>query len=118
MFRSYLSGKIHRAVVTEANINYVGSITIDRDLLDAAGIDEYEQVDVLDINNGNRLTTYTIAAEPGSGTICLNGAAARLVQPGDLVIIVSYCLLDEEERKQHKPKIVLVDEHNKIERIL
>ena len=90
MLLTILKSKIHRAKVTQADLNYVGSITIDEDLLRQSGINEYEQVDVVDINNGNRLTTYAIAGKPGSGIICLNGAAARLVSEGDLVIIMSY----------------------------
>ncbi|AEB12076.1 aspartate 1-decarboxylase [Marinithermus hydrothermalis] len=106
--------KIHRAVVTQADLNYVGSITIDEDLLEAAGILPYEQVDVLDITNGNRLTTYTLPGERGSGVIGINGAAAHLVKPGDLVIIVAYGLFDEEEARRVQPTVVLVDEHNRI----
>ena len=111
-----LKGKIHRAVVTEANINYIGSITIDPELMEAAGIIEYERVQVVDVENGNRLETYTIAGEPGSGTICLNGAAARQVSMGDHVIIMSYCTLTPEEAKDHKPMVVFVDKHNHIAR--
>ena len=111
-----LKGKIHRAVVTEANINYIGSITIDPELMEAAGIIEYERVQVVDVENGNRLETYTIAGEPGSGTICLNGAAARQVSMGDHVIIMSYCTLTPEEAKDHKPMVVFVDKHNRIAR--
>lgn len=101
-----LKSKIHRAVVTEANINYVGSITIDRDLMEAANMIEYERVDVLDINNGERLSTYVIAGERKSGIICLNGAAARKVVVGDLVIIVSYASVTTDEAKGWKPTIV------------
>ena len=118
LLRTFLAGKIHRAVVTEANLNYNGSITVDHKLLRAAGIHEYEQVDVLDIDNGNRLTTYAISAPEGSGVICLNGAAARLVHPGDRVIILSYCALSEEEISRHRPKIVLVDEDNQIQQVI
>lgn len=107
-----LKGKIHRAVVTQAELNYVGSITIDPVLMEAAGIYEYEMVQVVDVENGNRLETYTIAGEPGSGTVCLNGAAARLVQPQDHVIIMAYCQLSPEEIKTHLPKVVFVDEKN------
>lgn len=113
-----LKGKIHRAVVTQAELNYVGSITVDPLLMDAAGIYEYEMVQVVDIENGNRLETYTIAGEPGSGTICLNGAAARLVQPGDHVIIMAYCNLTPEEVKTHNPQVVFVNEQNRIEQIM
>lgn len=109
-----LKGKIHRAVVTQAELNYVGSITVDPVLMEAAGIYEYELVQVVDIENGNRLETYTIAGESGTGTICLNGAAARLVQPGDHVIIMAYCNLTTEEVKNHNPQVVFVDEKNQI----
>ena len=104
MLLTILKSKIHRAKVTQADLNYVGSITIDEDLLRQSGINEYEQVDVVDINNGNRLTTYAIAGKPGSGIICLNGAAARLVSEGDLVIIMSYAQMTEL-----KPTVVFVD---------
>ena len=112
-----LSGKIHRALVVEAKVNYVGSITVDPVLMEAAGIREYEYVQVVDVENGNRLETYTIAGEPHSGMICLNGAAARCVLPGDHVIIMSYCNLTPEEADSHKPKVVFVDDENKISRI-
>ena len=109
-----LSGKIHRAVVKEANLNYVGSITVDPVLMEAAGIREYEYVQIVDVENGNRFETYTIAGEEGSGMICLNGAAARQVLPGDHVIIMSYCSLTPEEADSHKPNVVFVDEDNRI----
>ncbi len=109
-----LKGKIHRAKVLQAQLNYVGSITIDPVLMDAAGILEYEKVQVVDVEAGTRLETYTIAGEAGSGMICLNGAAARLVQNGDHVIIMSYCQLSAEEAKTHKPNVVFVDEDNHI----
>lgn len=112
MKRTLLKSKIHRATVTDASLHYEGSITIDPLLMEAADICEWEQVDVYDINNGNRLTTYAIPGQPGSGTICLNGAAARLVQVGDLVIICSYAEFSEEQRLTHLPKIVLVNEKN------
>ena len=118
MFRTMLGGKIHRATVTEADLNYVGSITIDQDLLDAAGICVNEKVQIVNNNNGARLETYTIPGERGSGVICLNGAAARLVQKGDIVIIMSYVLMSNEEAKNHEPKVVLVNEHNKIRGII
>lgn len=111
-----LKGKIHRAVVKQAELNYVGSITVDPELMDAAGILEYELVQIVDIENGNRFETYTIAGEPGSGMICLNGAAARQVQVGDHVIIMAYCTLTPEEAKEHKPYVVFVDEDNNIKR--
>ena len=109
-----LKGKIHRAVVKQAELNYVGSITIDPCLMEAAGILEYELVQIVDVENGNRFETYTIAGEPGTGMICLNGAAARQVQVGDHVIIMCYCSLTPEETKEHKPHVVFVDEENKI----
>lgn len=109
-----LKSKIHRAKVIQAQLNYVGSITIDPVLMEAAGIVEYEKVQVVDVEAGTRLETYTIAGEAGSGMICLNGAAARLVQPGDHVIIMSYCQLSMEEAKTHKPNVVFVDENNHI----
>ena len=109
-----LKGKIHRAVVKQAELNYVGSITIDPKLMEAAGILEYEQVQIVDVENGNRFETYTIDGEPGSGMICLNGAAARQVQVGDHVIIMAYCQMDTNEAKEHKPKVVFVDEDNHI----
>ena len=112
-----LKGKIHRAVVKQAELNYVGSITIDPKLMEAAGILEYEQVQIVDVENGNRFETYTIDGEPGSGMICLNGAAARQVQVGDHVIIMAYCQMDTNEAKEHKPKVVLVDEDNHISRV-
>lgn len=112
-----LKGKIHRAVVKQAELNYVGSITIDPELMEAAGILEYEQVQIVDVENGNRFETYTIDGEPGSGMICLNGAAARQVQVGDHVIIMAYCQMDTNEAKDHKPKVVFVDEDNHISRV-
>lgn len=118
MFRTMLGGKIHRATVTEADLNYVGSITVDQDLLDAAGILVNEKVAIVNNNNGERFETYTIPGKRGSGVVCLNGAAARLVQKGDIVIIMSYVMLSEPEIATHEPKVVLVDEHNKIRDIL
>ena len=118
MFRTLLGGKIHRATVTQADLNYVGSITVDEDLLDAAGILVNEKVQIVNNNNGARLETYTIAGKRGSGVICLNGAAARLVQPGDVVIIMSYVLLSEPEISVHEPKVVLVDEANRIREVI
>ena len=112
-----LKGKIHRAVVKQAELTYVGSITIDPKLMEAAGILEYEQVQIVDVENGNRFETYTIDGEPGSGMICLNGAAARQVQVGDHVIIMAYCQMDTNEAKEHKPKVVFVDEDNHISRV-
>lgn len=112
-----LKGKIHRATVKQAALDYVGSITIDVDLLEASGIIKYEKVQIVDVNNGARFETYAIAGERGSGMICLNGAAARCVQPNDKIIIMCYCDMDEEEAKAHKPKVVFVDDENKISRI-
>jgi aspartate 1-decarboxylase len=112
-----LKGKIHRAVVVQAELNYVGSITVDPELMKAAGILEYEKVQIVDVENGSRFETYTIAGEPGSGMICLNGAAARMVQVQDHIIIMSYADMTPEEAKNHKPKVVFVDEKNKIERV-
>ncbi|MGI6117164.1 MAG: aspartate 1-decarboxylase [Bilifractor sp.] len=113
-----LKGKIHRAVVTQAELNYVGSITVDPELLEAAGILEYEQVQIVDINNGSRQVTYTIEGERGSGMICLNGAAARLVQPGDRIIIMCYCQMTPEEAENHRPNVVFVDENNHIRKVM
>ncbi|MGM9985292.1 MAG: aspartate 1-decarboxylase [Fibrobacter intestinalis] len=113
MQTDFLKCKIHRATVTDANLNYEGSITIDKALMDAAGILPFEKVGVLDINNGARFDTYVIEGEAQSGTICLNGAAARMVQKGDLVIIVSYVSLTPEEAKTWKPTIVKVNAQNK-----
>lgn len=112
-----LKSKIHRARVVQAELNYVGSITVDSELLQAAGIHEYEKVQVVDVEAGTRLETYTIAGEPGSGMICLNGAAARLVQPGDHVILMAYCEMTPEEAKNHKPTVVFVNEQNHIRRM-
>jgi aspartate 1-decarboxylase len=111
-----MAGKIHRATVTEANLDYEGSITLDPDLLDAAGILPYEQVHVLDVTNGARLETYAILGERGSGEVCINGAAAHLVNAGDLVIIVAYQQLYEEDAKILHPKVVFVDAQNHIVR--
>lgn len=112
-----LKGKIHRAKVVQAELDYVGSITVDQDLLDAAGILEYEKVQIVDINNGSRLETYTISGERGSGLICLNGAAARCVSVNDKIIIMSYCQVNSEEAKELKPKVVFVDDNNKVEKV-
>lgn len=114
MLVNMLKGKIHRATVVQAELDYVGSITVDEELLDASGIYEYEKVQVVDVNNGNRFETYTIAGERGSGLICLNGAAARKVQTGDKIIIMAYAMMDENEVQTHSPKVVFVDDHNKI----
>ena len=117
MYLKMLKGKIHRATVVQAELDYVGSITVDPELMEAAGIYEYELVQIVDVENGNRFETYTIAGEPGSGMICLNGAAARQVQVGDHVIIMCYCQMSPEEVKEHKPKVVFVDDENKIAKV-
>ncbi len=114
MIRMMHKSKIHRATVTDANLEYVGSITIDQDLMEAADILANERVQVVNNNNGERLETYVIPGERGSGVICLNGAAARRAQPNDTVIIISYSLMDEQEVKDLKPNVVFVDEDNKI----
>lgn len=114
MIYTMMHGKIHRATVTEANLNYVGSITIDEDLLDAAGILPGEKVQIVNNNNGARLETYTIPGKRGSGVICLNGAAARCALEGDIVIIIAYAQMDEKEAKALEPKVVLVDKRNHI----
>ena len=112
-----LKGKIHRATVVQAELDYVGSITVDEELLEAAGIMEYEKVQIVDVNNGSRFETYTICGKRGSGMICLNGAAARCVSTGDKVIIMCYANYEAEEAKEHKPKVVFVDDENKISRV-
>ena len=117
MLQEFLFAKIHRATVTDANLNYVGSITIDKTLLEASGIKVNQKVDILNVNNGERFHTYVIEGKENSGQICLNGAAARKVQKGDTVIIVAYALLDEQEQKTCKPKVVHVDSNNKISSI-
>jgi len=118
MFLTMFKSKIHRATVTQADLNYVGSITIDEALMDAAGILPNEKVQVVNNNNGARLETYVIPGPRDSGVICLNGAAARLVQPGDTVIIITYAAMDRDEARNYKPTVVLVDEQNKISRII
>ena len=117
MTLTMLKSKIHRATVTQAELDYVGSITVDADLLESAGILEYEKVLVVDITNGSRLETYTIAGERGSGIICLNGAAAKLIDAGDTVIIMAFAEMDEKEAKEFRPTVVFVDEDNKIKSI-
>lgn len=117
MLVNMLKGKIHRAVVKQAELHYVGSITVDPVLLEAAGILEYEYVQIVDVENGNRFETYTIAGEPDSGMICLNGAAARQVAVGDHIIIMSYARMAPEEAKEHKPNVVFVDDSNKIRQV-
>jgi aspartate 1-decarboxylase len=113
-----MNGKIHRATVTEANLNYVGSITIDEDLLDAVGMIPNEKVQIVNNNNGARLETYIIPGERGSGVVCLNGAAARLVQKGDIVIIISYALVSEEKATEHKPRVAIMGENNCIKELI
>ena len=117
MTMEILKGKIHRATVTQAELDYVGSITVDETLLEASGIREYEKVQIVDVNNGSRFETYTICGEKGSGMICLNGAAARQVSVGDKIIIMAYAGFTEEEAENHKPKVVFVDDENRISRL-
>lgn len=117
MFLTMLKGKIHRATVTQAELDYVGSITVDQDILDAAGINEYEMVQIVDINNGNRFETYTISGERGSGVMCLNGAAARCVSVHDKIIIMCYAQMTPEEAKEHHPAVVFVNDDNTIHRV-
>jgi len=117
MILTMLKGKIHRATVTQAELNYVGSITIDKTLMEAAGILENEKVQIVDINNGARLETYVIPGKRDSGVICLNGAAARLVQPGDKVIIIAYAQMNEDEARKYKPSVVFMNDNNTIKEI-
>lgn len=114
MFRTLMKSKIHRATVTQADLHYVGSVTVDQDLLDAADLLRGEQVDIVDITNGARITTYVIPGERGSGVVGINGAAARLVQTGDLVILISYGMFDDGEARGLQPRVVHVDEANRI----
>ena len=114
MLRTMCKSKIHRATVTGADLNYIGSITIDPDLMEAADLFEFEQVHVVDVDNGARFETYVIPGERGRGEICLNGAAARLVHPGDRVIIISYGQYDESEMAEYRPRFIFVDESNRI----
>jgi aspartate 1-decarboxylase len=114
MFLTVLKSKLHRVRVTQAELNYVGSITIDQDLMDAAGIQENEQVHIVNNNNGERLITYTIPGERGTGIICLNGAAARRAQVGDIIIIIAYALMTPDEARAHKPTVIFPDENNKL----
>ncbi|MDF2838226.1 MAG: aspartate 1-decarboxylase [Paenibacillus sp.] len=118
MIRTMMKSKLHRATVTEANLNYVGSITIDEDLMDAADLLENEKVQIVNNNNGARFETYVITGPRGSGVICLNGAAARQVQPGDKVIIISYAVMTTEEARAHKPIVTILDEANKPVKLL
>ena len=117
MILTMLKSKIHRAIITEAKLNYVGSITIDKSLMENANILEYEKVQIVDIDNGNRFETYAIAGEPGSGVMCINGAAARCVHPGDKIIIMTYCQINEEKARKHKPTVVFVDGSNNAKEI-
>lgn len=118
MLKMMMTSKIHRATVTQADLNYVGSITIDADLLDTVGILPNEKVQIVNNNNGARFETYTIAGERGSRVICLNGAAARLVQPGDIVIIIGYSYLTLEEAQKNEPKVAILDENNKVKQLI
>jgi len=118
VFRTMLKAKIHRATVTEANLNYVGSITIDQDLLDLLDMLPNEKVQIVNNNNGARFETYIIPGSRGSGVICLNGAAARLVQPGDKVIILSYAMMTDEEARKHTPSIAIMGEGNEVVSVL
>ncbi len=118
MLLTMLKSKIHRAVVTQANLNYVGSITIDSALLEASGILEYEKVQVVNVTNGSRIETYAISGEKKSGVVCLNGAAARCAAEGDIIIIMAYAQMDEKEIESHQPKVVLVDSENRVSEII
>lgn len=118
MFRTMMKSKIHRARVTEANLNYVGSVTIDADILERVDIVANEKVQIVNNNNGARFETYVIPGERGSGVICLNGAAARLVQKDDVVIIIAYALVSEENLSKHKPKVAIMNEKNEIEQFI
>ncbi|MBY6035722.1 aspartate 1-decarboxylase [Fictibacillus nanhaiensis] len=115
MFRTLMKAKIHRATVTESNLNYVGSITIDEDILDAVDMIPNEKVQIVNNNNGARFETYIIPGKRGSGVMCLNGAAARLVQEGDTIIVISYAMFDEAEAKNHQPKVAIMDKNNNIQ---
>ena len=114
LFIEMLKGKIHRATVTEADLNYIGSLTLDEDLMDSAGLREYEKIQILDVTNGNRIETYIIRGKRGSGQVCINGAAAHLIHKGALAIIVSYCQLNNVEILNHTPRIDYVNEKNQI----
>jgi aspartate 1-decarboxylase len=117
MILTMLKGKIHKATITQAELNYMGSITIDKTLMEASGIIENEKVQIVDINNGERFETYVIPGKRDSGVICVNGAAARLVQPGDKVIIIAYAQMEEDEAKKYKPAVVFVNDDNTIKEI-
>jgi len=118
MFRQMMKAKIHRATVTEANLNYVGSVTIDQDLMELVDILPDEKVQIVNNNNGARFETYAIPGPRGSGVVCLNGAAARLVQPGDKVIIINYGLMSDEEARKHRPRVAIMDDRNKVVKLL
>ena len=118
MWRTVCKSKIHRATVTEANVHYAGSITLDGELMKAAGLVPYEQVHIVDVDNGARLVTYCIEGAPGSGTVCINGAAARLVSAGDTIIIISYVQVSPEELEGFAPKVVLLDQRNRIRQVV
>ncbi|WP_182199392.1 aspartate 1-decarboxylase [Paraliobacillus salinarum] len=118
MYRTMMHAKIHRAKVTEANLNYVGSITIDQDIIDQVGILPHEKVQIVNNNNGARLETYVIPGERGSKVVCLNGAAARLVQPDDIIIIVAYASLADEELENFKPKVAIMNEDNEVVQVI
>lgn len=118
MFRTMMNAKIHRARVTEANLNYVGSITIDEEIIEAVGMVANEKVQIVNNNNGARFETYIIPGKRGSGVVCLNGAAARLVHEGDVVIIISYALVSEDKIQNHKPKVAIMDEYNQIKELI
>jgi aspartate 1-decarboxylase len=117
MLLNMFKGKLHRATVTQADINYVGSVTIDSDLLEQSGILPGEKVQIVNLHNGERFETYTIKGDAGSGVICINGAAARLVQVGDKVIIIAYALMDEDEAKSFLPNVLVLDDRNRIVRV-
>lgn len=116
MLRTVLKSKIHNATVTDANLRYEGSITIDKRLLEVADILPGERVQIVNLNNGSRVETYVMSGEPNSGTVCMNGAAARWAEPGDRVIIISYCIMDDKDISKHRPKVVFVNERNRIKR--
>lgn len=118
MFRTMMKAKIHRATVTEANLNYIGSITIDEDLIDLVDMLPNEKVQIVNNNNGARLETYIIPGPRGTGVVCLNGAAARLVQTGDTIIIVSYAMMSDEEARKHQPTVAIMGANNKVAQLL
>lgn len=118
MFVTMMKSKIHRATITESDLNYVGSITIDEDIMKSVNIMENEKVQIVNNHNGARFETYVIKGEAGSGSICVNGAAARLVQPGDTIIIIAYAMMDQEEAKQFKPQVAIMNKDNKIDQLL